>query len=103
MYARDGMNDLALVYRAVIEPCGPAHLANGIELHSSDGLPWSNIRNRSEYAIVRRYFRERATRGFGIYAGTDERGSVAMVSAPYTTPPDAMDSTGASSPDRRHR
>lgn len=102
VYPRDGAGDLALVYRAVIEPGGSSEPAAGIELHSRETVPWPDIRDGSEHAVVRRYFRERTARGFGIYAGTEARGTVAMVASPYLTPPDATDSVDVSGPDWRH-
>lgn len=105
MYPRDGIGDLALVYRAVIESRGPVRAAAGIELHTPDSVPWDDLRNRSERAIVRRYFRERVVRGFGIYAGTEASGTVAMVSAPSVAPdvPDRPYTGGPPYPDWSQR
>lgn len=106
MYPRDRVDDLALVYRGVIESRRPVRTASEIELYAATDVPWDTIGNGSELAILRRYFRERAGDGFGIYAGTEASGTVAMVSSPYITPSTRSDepvvSEGVGS-DRRQR
>lgn len=87
IYPRDGLGDLALVYRAVIDEHLPTpSWSDGIEFHRADEIPWDAIRSRSERVLLRRYLKEREGDTFGIYAGTEASGSYAMVASTYSTP-----------------
>jgi flavin-dependent trigonelline monooxygenase, reductase component len=84
VFQENGDPHTTLIFRAVAEDNAAviretASDGVSIKLFSQESVPWDDIAGRSQRAVVRRFFEERAQAKFGIYWDTDDGGRVAAV------------------------
>ena len=68
-----------LIYRIGFEMPSPVGLSPPLAGFAIDELPWSKIWPRTVRVLLRRYERERKTARFGLYAGSADRGRLAII------------------------
>lgn len=68
-----------IVYRVRLDDSAAGAESAGRKLFPVDSLPWSRIPEPHTAGMLRRYVAERSGARFGLYAGSSERGQVAML------------------------
>jgi flavin reductase (DIM6/NTAB) family NADH-FMN oxidoreductase RutF len=87
-------DELTLIYRGVIAPGQNPAVPDNIVFVDFQDIPWDRIADPTEASVLARYVREHENGDFGIYAGTELSGTVAIVRDHYKTP---MNSSGSHS------